>query len=317
MMSQGDLEEILQALDTDGNSSQTSPGVQRVRTYDFRRPGKFAKDQLRTLTMLHEIFARLMTSFFAAHLRARVQMGVRSVEQQTYQEFLQGLQNPTVLGTFRLPPLPGICLIHMSNHLALSIVDRVFGGTGAADQPERALTEIEQSVMRRAFQHAMGSLQEAWHRVIELKPQLENIEVNPLFVQVTVPGEVLAVITLTVDMGAQHGELSLGLPFSTVEPILARLSPQTWLATVRDHLPGQAEELRRNLSHAPVQVVAQLGQARLTVSEFLQLSAGSVVLLNQRFDDDVAIYVDNQLAFLGRPGVAGNRMVVAIRERVR
>lgn len=315
-MSQGDLDTLLQSL----AGEQPVPEAvaqERIRKYDFRRPGKFAKDQLRTLTMLHEIFARLMTSFLVGHLRSRVQVTVAAGEQMTYQQFMQGLPNPTVLATFRLRPLPGLCLLHLSGSLALTIVDRIYGGAGAPDQPKRALTEIEQSVVRKVFDQAMTCLGEAWQRVIEVQPQLEGIEVNPLFVQVAMPGEVVALITLNVDAGLQQGQLVLALPFGTVEPVLARLSPQSWLASTREQAPEQSRELRRRVEQCRVRLVARLGQAELPVRDFLRLDVGSVVVLEQRVADEVPLYVGNQLAFYGRPGVTGGRMMVTVRRRAR
>lgn len=312
-LSQEELDQLLQTL----LPGAAEPEPVRIRPYDFKRPGKFAKDQVRTLAMLHENFARLMTGFFAASLRTRVEISVRSVNQFSYAEFIQGAVNPTVLGTFRLPPLPGTCVIEMSPNISLAIVDRVFGGAAAEAPPLRPLTEIEMAVMRRVFQQAMSSLQEAWQHVAEVRPELEAMETNPLFLQVAAPNDVLAVINLTVSVGEQMGHLALALPYMTVEPVLTRLSSHAWLAGARGASPEDAGALRRQVEAAPVEVVVQLGRVGLKVREFVRLRPGDVVVLDQPVAGDLLVLVDDRPAFYGRPGMVGTRMAVEVRRPAR
>lgn len=79
----------------------------KVKVYDFKRPDKFSKDQIRTLYMLHENFARLLNTYLSTNLRTLVNISVASVEQLAYEEFIRSLSNPSVIGIFNMSPLKG------------------------------------------------------------------------------------------------------------------------------------------------------------------------------------------------------------------
>lgn len=287
-----------------------------VRTYDFRRPNKFNKDLIRTLVMVHENLARLLQSFFSAGLRSWVQVNVRSTNQYTYSEFTQLLPNPAIVLAFKINPLPGVCLLEISHNIAYAIVERVFGGPGSDEQPQRALSEIELGIVQRIVQDTFGPMQEAWRNVADIQPSLEGVETNPVFIQTGGPAEVVAAITLAVEIGEHMGHMTFAFPYSTVEPVLSKLSPQSWLAEARNMTAEDQEVLRRSVQGAPLKVTAILGRTRIKLGEFMALQVGDVVPLDARVGGAVPVFVGNKLAYHGTPGVVGNRMSVLIKQRV-
>lgn len=287
-----------------------------VRTYDFRRPNKFGKDLIRTLVMVHENLARLLQSFLSAGLRSWVQVNVRSTNQYTYSEFTQLLPNPAIVVSFRIDPLPGICLLEISHNIAYAIIERVFGGPGSDEQPQRALSEIELGIIQRIVQDTFAPMQEAWRNVAEIQPTLDGIETNPVFIQTGGPAEVVAAITLAVEIGEHMGHMTYAFPYSTVEPVLSKLSPQSWLAEAKHMTPEDADTLRRSVVEAPLEVTAVLGGTAIKLGEFLNLSVGDIIPLDQRVGSEIPVYVGNKLVFHGTPGVVGNRLSVLIKRRV-
>lgn len=133
VLSQNEIDKLLSALSTGEVSAeevQAEEEERKVKTYDFKRPDKFSKDQIRTLNMLYENFARLLNTHLSTHLRTMVNVEVVSVEQLTYQEFLQSLSNPSVIGVMALPPLKGNIIMEVNTGIAFAYIDRVFGGLG-------------------------------------------------------------------------------------------------------------------------------------------------------------------------------------------
>lgn len=312
-LSQADIDALMRALLPAGSEDLFQSKGNNVRPYDFRRPTKFKKDLLRTLVMIHDNFTRLLQSFFMAQLRARVQIHVRGTNQYSYTEFLQLLRNPTVVGTFRMDPLPGTCLIEMSQNIAYAVIDRVFGGNGAETQPQRALSEIERGVIQRVLSDMMGLLQEAWRSVAEVTPVVEGIETNPVFLKPTSTSEVVAAITIGFEIGEHMGHITLALPHTTVEPLLSRLTGSHLLT---HEAKNDEQVLPESLSSAEVEVSAFLGSTRVTVSEFSELQPGDVILLGTRVDGELALHTGERLTFFGRPGVVGKHMSVKITRRV-
>ncbi|HWI65925.1 MAG TPA: flagellar motor switch protein FliM [Symbiobacteriaceae bacterium] len=316
-LTQADIDALMRSLlPANGDDLFQGKNDQALRDYDFRRPTKFKKDLLRTLVMVHDNYARLLQSFFLASLRTSVQVVVRGTNQYLYAEYTQLLPTPAVVAVVRLNPLPGLCLIEISSNIAFAIIDRVFGGPGSDVQPQRGLSEIELSVVQRTIQDMFGPLQEAWRNVADIRPVLETMEINPAFLQTSSPSEVLATMTLAVQIGEHSGNVTLVFPYSTVAPVMSKLSPHRWLADDQANVQADDEGLQDSIQEAPVSMTVQLGTARITVGEFTGLQVGDVIPLETRLNDDLMVYAGNVLTFHGRPGVVGNRLAIQVTKRV-
>src|SRR5207245_510529 len=122
-------------------------GHGNVSPYNFRRPDRISKDQMRSLQLMHERFARNATTSLAAYLRTITELTMLSVEQFSYAEFLMSLPDPTAFYAVGMPPLEEVGAFEMSPAVAFTIVDRMLGGSGQTATPDRALTEIEHNVI--------------------------------------------------------------------------------------------------------------------------------------------------------------------------
>lgn len=285
----------------------------RVRVYDFRRPDKFNKDQLRTLQMLHENYARLLTTYFTGTFRTMVQMVIGSVDQNPHAEFLRSVSNPSVLAVFKMHPLQGTCVLDIHPSIAFPMIDRLFGGPGATLAQVRPLTEIEQSVLYRVIGGTLDALKEAWRNIIDVQPSLESIESNPMFVQVVAPSEIVVTIAIDVRVGEHVGVITLCLPFMTLEPILARLSAHNWFSNSNREISSpDLAHLKSRVGEARVPLVAELGQTSLSVGQILDLRKGDVLVLEQQTGDDLLVYVGNQPKFTGRAGRVRGRVAVQL-----
>ena len=115
-----------------------------ILQYDFKRPERISKDQIRSLKTLHESFARNVGSQWTGLMRAIVEVDIVQVEQMTYAEYTAGLSNPTCFGLVRPDTLDGTVCLELSPQIFFAIVDRLMGGGGATTyNPERPLTLIE------------------------------------------------------------------------------------------------------------------------------------------------------------------------------
>lgn len=285
----------------------------RVRQYDFRRPDKFSKDQMRTLQMIHENFIRPLQTYFAARFRTMVQMVVGSVDQSTYAEFIRSVSNPSVICPFSMAPLPGTCVIDVNPVVAFPMLDRLFGGPGGALPQTRALTEIESTVMHGVIEGTLNAYAEAWKNISTFTMSAGNIDMNPVFVQVAAPSEIVITVAIDVRIGEHVGVITFCLPHLTLEPILDKLSAHNWFKTQsREVRPADLMALESRVSGARVNVVAELGRTNLSISEILDLNAGDVIVLDAAKTDPVHIYVGNQPKFIGRPGRIRGRVAVEI-----
>ena len=292
--------------------------AEAVHPYNFRRPGKFSKEHLRTLQMVHENFARLITSHLLGTVRTMIRTNDVQVEQTSYSEFIQGLQDPTVLAVFNLAPLPGSSLLEISPSLAHAIIHKLFGGAGPGTSSHRSLTEIEIAVVQRVLTGCLGVLQEAWANLHHVTPTLQRIETNPMFINISTLSEVAVAIRIDADLGDQSGHLRLCVPFVTLEPILVQLSASRWFGLgAPAGLEAQATRLEQRVHGVEVPIIARLAETRLSAREVLDLTAGDIILLEGSTVSDVTVLIGNRPKFLGRPGVHRGRLAVELTTMLR
>ena len=321
VLSQDEIDQLLTAISTgDIESEEVSHATdqRKIKIYDFKRPDKFSKEQIRTVSIMHETFARLTTTALSAQLRSMVHVHVASVDQLTYEEFIRSIPNPTTLGIINMDPLKGSAVLEIDPAITFSIIDRLFGGQGEGTKVQRDLSDIEQSVMEGIIVRILGNLREAWSQVIDLRPRLGQIETNPQFAQIVPPTEMVVLVTLETKVGEVEGMMNFCIPYLTIEPIISKLSAQYMYSTVRS---GATTEnlniLKERLSTVKVKVVAEIGSINLTVRDVLSLRGGDVIRLQDtRTGDPMVLKIGNRQKFLCRPGLVGNKVAVQIVEKL-
>lgn len=287
----------------------------KIKIYDFKRPDKFSKDQIRTLQMIHETFARLATTALSARLRSLVSVHVGSVDQLTYEEFIKSIPNPTTLAILELSPLKGSAVLEIDPSITFAMVDRLFGGKGVLANINREMTDIERSVIERIILRILTDLKEAWANVVELRPRLGAMESNPQFVQIVPPNDMCILVTLETRVGDVEGLTNLCIPHLTIEPIVTKLSAQFWYSSIRHGTTDETvEAVKRRMAKIAVECRAVLGGTTIRTRDFLSLSPGDVIRLDQTVKEDARLFVGEREKFRCRPGIVGKKVSVQLTE---
>ena len=230
VLSQDEIDQLLTAIssgETETDDFKPVNDTRKIKIYDFKRPDKFSKEQLRTVSNMHETFARLTTTSLSAQLRSLVHVHVASVDQLTYEEFIRSIPTPTTLAVVNMDPLKGNAVLEIDPAITFCMIDRLFGGRGVTvSNKNRDLTDIEQSVMEGIIVRILANMREAWTQVIDLRPRLGQIETNPQFAQIVPPSEMVVLITLETKVGDEEGMMNFCIPYLTIEPIISKLSSQ-------------------------------------------------------------------------------------------
>ncbi len=322
VLSQSEIDKLLSAI-ADGTVSaeevKAEEEQKKIKTYDFKRPDKFSKDQIRTLFMLHESFSRMLNTYLSTHLRTLVNVEVASVEQLTYQEFVQSLANPSVISILAVPPLKGNIIMEVNTEIAFAFIDRVFGGEGKTNMKPRVLTEIEEVVVKRFIDTAMRNLKEAWSNVVDFTPSLEATESNPQFTQIVPPSDMVVIVTIQMKVGDVEGMMNICIPYLVLEPVMSKLTTTFWVASsvTKDDDPKQVEILQKKLERTKVPLVVQLGEINITINEFLTLGFGDVLQMDTKVDDNLVCLVGHRPKFHCRPGTSGKKMAVQITDIIK
>ncbi len=216
---------------------------------------------------------------------------------------------------FSVSPLEGNALIEIPPDLTFMIIDRILGGPGTVPTRIRELTEIEQTVMRRVVEQSLIPLRDAWSNLVPMQPQLERVEVNPQFVQLLPPHDMVIVIALRVRIRGVEGRVNICLPYMALEPIAPKLNAHYLFGGGEKVEAGQhVDELRRQVETMAVSVVVSLGEATVTVGELLDLAVGDVIRLDTGTKEPLSVRVGDKKKFMAKPGRVGSRLAVEIVE---
>jgi flagellar motor switch protein FliM len=318
VLSQEEIDQLLTAISTgevDAEEMNQTSDQRKIKIYDFKRPDKFSKDQIRTISMIHETFARLTTTGLSAQLRAMAHVHVASVDQLTYEEFIRSIPNPTTLAVIDMEPLKGNAVLEIDPSITFAIIEKLFGGKGEGDTKlQRELTEIESAVIEGVIVRVLGNLREAWSNVIDLRPRLGRIEVNPQFAQIVPPSDMVVLVTLETKIGEVEGMMNFCIPYITIEPVISKLSGQYWYSSVRK---GATTEnlmiIKDRLNAVDVDLIVEIGKIEIKVRDVLALRTGDYIRLdNVKLNDNFVLKIGNKEKFECRPGKLSNKIAVQI-----
>ncbi len=310
VLDQSEVDALLAAMDAQesedapidiGRPAQTTKDV---RTYDFKRPERVSKDQMRALESIHEGFARSLGAAMSGLLRTIIEVRVATIEQLTYSEFIHSLPNPTNFNLLSAEPLEGQMCLEISPLIIYPIIDRLLGGTNSTlFIPQRPLTLIELRLVGRIIDRALNCLTEVWSNLVPVKFKLMETESNPHLVQIVAPNEVVVVIGFELKMTQRAGTMSLCIPFNVIEPVVSKLATQGWLAYQRRaNVEDRSQDIVDSLQDAKVDITVYLGETEVTVSELLNLQAGDIIQTLKPASSDLILQVEGKNKFAGRMG---------------
>jgi len=321
LLGQNEVDALLAAVQS-GNvklaQGQSPQPAGTVEPYDFTRPERINKDQLRALTALHESFARSFSAGLSGLMRTPVEVTLSSIEQLGYSEFIAGLANPTALAVISASSLPGSFVLEISPAIVYPIIDRMLGGNQLQVViPERPLTDIEQRLARRLVTNSLPLLEETWSNIHKIALTVSEMATNPQLVQVVPPHETIVLVRFEITLGANSGAMNLCMPHSSIEPLMGRLSGRGWLApshpTTDD---SHAVLVAKALSTAELEMVAYLASTTITVRELLELQVGDVIKTNLPVDGEITLSVEGKTKFKGHPGRARRNKAVQVTRRL-
>lgn len=316
VLSQSEIDALLSALSTGEISPDELPKEeekQKVKPYDFKSPQKFSKDHIRTLELIHDNYARIISNYLSVQIRRNVKIRIESVQQITYEEFIHSVSNPTILTIFKMPPLSGSILFETNPQFVFEIVDILLGGRGSSKFVTREFTDIDKNIIKQINKGLIANLKLAWDEVLQVEPEIEGLETNPALNQTLAPNEPVALITFYVEMGKSSTFINICIPYLCIEKVLDKLVVQYWFQeNSEDILMESREKLRDRINIVDIEMTTILGKTVISVDDFLKLCEGDVITLDRKTSNPVEVLVENVDTYYGKPGLLGKNKGVQI-----
>jgi len=281
--------------------------------YDFRRPIQLSREHQRILFVAFEGFARQATTIFTSSLRTICQVTLQAIDQRTYAEYVDSLDAMTYLTHFSAEPMPGVGIMEMPLSAVMSSVDHMLGGPGSADQPQRALSDIEATVVRGLLARLLDGLGGSLVDVVALEPVVTGVEYSPQFAQVAGAGDVMVVVTFETRIGEHSYRLTVCLPFNGLLPHLtAAVAPAPVSNRERGQRALAAELMDRQFRDIPVDVSVRFRSTRLVPDLFADLKAGDVLRLGHPSSAPLDVAVDETIFAHATAGTRGARLAALV-----
>ncbi len=319
ILSQEEIDALLKGMES-GEVSTTTEPLDRsgVRQYDFTNQDRIIRGRMPTLEIVNDHFCRLFRNSLSGALRKTMDVGSRGVEMRKFGEFIKTLPVPSSLHIFRMEPLRGYAILALEAKLVFTLLDIFFGGSGktAYRVEGRDFTAIESRLIQKVVSMIFSEMERAWNVVHPISFQHVRSEINPQFVGIVPPSDLVIHISFGVELEQFIGMIFFCIPYAMIEPIKNKLYSgfqseqlevdQTWVTRFLERLQG-----------AEVEVKVELGRAKVMVQDLLDWKQGDVITLDQDVADPLVVQVEGVPKFIGKPGICRGNKAIQIEGRTK
>ncbi|GAB4337287.1 MAG: flagellar motor switch protein FliM [Calditrichia bacterium] len=316
VLSQNEIDQLLSGISSGEIEEDQLTDFQKNREvleYDFRRPNRVSKDQLKTIRTLHESFSEVFGFYLANKLQTMATIDLIAVDQLRYSEYVLSISNPSCIYIFSISNSEGRAVLELTPELVLVIVERLLGGSGVKVKTSRGITTIEQRMIKPLMEKALQNLASAWKPIEELEFSLTGFESNPDFVQIAPASEIVIVVSFEIKIGEDSFLMNLCYPSFALEEVIARLNVQ-YFSNVQS--PKDKEKVKsvfsEHLNRTELEVRAILGKSEITVKDLLELQKGDVLVLDTPVDGELPVFVKGRHKLYGKPGVSDGNIAVKV-----
>lgn len=315
VLSQQEIDRVFRNLQ---NANRQEDLAKRAQPYDFRRPDRIAKDQLRSIHMLHESFARSLGSSLSAYLRAYVMVNLISVEQLSFMEFSQCLPSPTCIVSLGMRHYDNSALLELNPALVFPVLEMLLGGTGQSTvKLDREVTEIERSILDGLFRIVLKDLKEAWRVVApQMDFQIESWETEPQLLQILSPNEAVVAVSMEVRIGEISGMMNIGVPSIVIKMLGARLE-QSWTSRRTELTDVEHARILKLIRPAEVRVDTRLTGPTLSMENLLTLDVGDVLTFDYPITRPLQVSFNGRPKFFARIATTGRKRAAQLTQHYR
>lgn len=288
----------------------------KVKSYDFRRPIKLSKEYTNTLYMILEKFSKIAGNMLSNQLHTNLTMNISTIEQISYDEFISSIPKSTLIGLFHSKPLGGSQMLAVNSQFCLQIIELMCGGResvyGSGVTKKESFTEIELGILDEIVASILKAFEVSWSEIINVEVELDSLETNSQLIQKMSPNEPVVLASFVIEINKNRSFVNICIPFMSFENIIEKLSIRNWFDTDKESSLKEKEVLTKRIMSSFVNLEVVLGEAALTVNNFLHLEVGDILPLNVKITDPLQMYVEDRLHYLIKPGELNGKMAAQI-----
>ena len=233
-----------------------------------------------------------------------VGVSLTGVDQRTYGEFVDNLDDARLLPRTRAEPSDERFLLDVEPSILHPMIDRCWVAAARTSRRGRPLTEIELRLAGRIVRLFLQECQSAWQGRVELKLEVLQVESSPRLLRVLPSDESVILIGFELALGELRGMMRLCLPCRVLERIGSRTPPESPATT---HGPESA---------ALVEVAVTLAETQIAIDELADLRVGDIIGTETAADSPAIVSIEGSAQFRAKPGTYQGRKAVCISEAI-
>lgn len=320
-VSDGDVPASGAAGGGSGGSAKSVNGgdaEKNITSYDLTSQDRIIRGRLPQLEVIYEKFMRSYRVSLSAALRKVASITLTSTEFLKFGEFINTLPIPTCMSVLRFNNLRGSALFVIEAKLAYALVDSFFGG---ADRPYAKLdgkefTPIELQIVKKVVELAVADLELSWAAIEKIDCTFQRTEINPQFVGIVPPTDVVIASTFDVELEQASGTISIVIPYSTIEPIKQKLSTGFQVESDQTDKKLWTSIIKEQLMDTDVDIRVNLGETEIKLRDLMNLKVGDVIPLTQDSSGELDVQVENVRKFKGHYGVHHGTVAMQITRKI-
>ncbi|MBN2233011.1 MAG: flagellar motor switch protein FliM [Deltaproteobacteria bacterium] len=319
VLTQEEIDALLQGVSGGDIETETDVAVadEDITHYDLTSQERIIRGKMPTLEIINQRFSRNFRAALSGLLHRVIDVTPLVTDMMKFGEFLKTIPVPASIHLFKMEPLRGLALLVVESKLVFSLIDMFFGGSGrdTVKVEGRDFTAIEERVIRRVVMAALECMGEAWNPIHEVDFAFVRSEINPQFVTIVPPSDVVILSTYTLEMEEFSGAITVCVPYSLVEPLRNKL----YAGFQSERLEVDVTWLKRLISRlleVDVELSAVLGTAVVTPRQLMGMRVGDVMTLQQDAGEHIRVKVENLVKFRGIAGSSKGSKAVRMTEKL-
>ena len=327
VLSQQEIDRLLSAMNSgeiDEEAVVEDNELSKIKDYDFRRPTKLSKEYINTLHMIFEDFSKMSSGVLSTLLRTNVQMQLVAIEQISYDEFIHSIPKFTLLGLFHSQPLNGIQMLEMNPQLCMLLIELLGGGLDIRQarkveddhSDKKAFTDIELAILEAVVEKLTEVYQHVWKDIAELNTVVDGLDTNPQLLQNMSPNEPVVLATFTVKILEITTFINLCIPYVFFEGIIDKLSFRNWFDTNKSTNNEDTDEIQKSINSVYLDLEVFLGNAQMSLSDFLHLAPGDVVKLDRKTTEPLITHIEGKPFYRVKPGRKDSHLAVELIDKI-
>ncbi len=319
ILSQDEVDALLKGvasgdIDTEDAKDQIMEGV---RQYDFTSQERIIRGKMPGLEMINDGFSRALRSSVSSFIMKYTDISIQNVDTMKYSDFMKTIPMPSSINIFTMEPLKGYALLVLEAPLVFAFIEFFFGGASAqhVKSEGRAFTQIEQRVIQKVVDIALADMTKAWEAVAPINPKYVGSEINPQFVSIVTPAEVVIKIDIDIEIEDFAGKMFVCIPYSMIEPVKEKL----YSGIHGDKFETDnrwSEVLKKSLDDTYVNLSVDLGSMTVSLKDIRDFEVGNVINMGKSVDKNLIVKVEGAPKFMGKPGFSHGNQAIKITQLI-